>query len=74
MIKMEYSDSISVVEEDGICKVVITTVVKGGAGGPLYLKKRFDLADLLLKIIEKEPEFFRKKVWKPLADKYSYPL
>ena len=71
---MEYTDAISVVEEDGVCKVVMITTVYGGAGGPLELKGKFDLADMLLTIIEKDPELFRKKIWKPLADKYGYPL
>lgn len=71
---MEYTDTISVVEEDGVCKVVMITTVYGGAGGPLELKGKIDLADLLQTIIEKDPELFRKKIWKPLADKYGYPL
>jgi hypothetical protein len=77
MKEIKYNDSISIAEieeEDGVCKVIISTTVYGGAGGPLYLKDSFDLADLLQTIIEKDPELFRKKVWKPLADKYGYPL
>ncbi len=74
MEKVEYSDDIHIIEKDGVCQVVVTTKVGGGAGGPLYLASSFDLADLLQTIIEKDPELFRKKVWKPLADKYGYPL
>lgn len=74
MEKVEYSDDIHIIEKDGVCQVVVTTKVGGGAGGPLYIANSFDLADLLQTIIEKDPELFRKKVWKPLADKYGYPL
>ncbi len=73
-MKIKYNDYVHVIEKDGVCKVVVTTTVGGGAGGPLYLASSFDLDKLLLKIIEEDPKLFRKTIWKPIADKYPYPL
>jgi len=72
-MKTKYNDSVHVIEEAGVCKVIIETKVEG-LSAPFTLTNSFGLADLLQTIIEKDPKLFREKVWKPLADKYSYPL
>ncbi len=63
-MRIDYNEYVYVVEKDGACKVVV---------GAMELKS-FDLDKLLLKIIEKDPKLFRKRVWKPIADRYSYPI